>query len=180
MAMVPRYCIHSQGFRDKVPGGNNPAEIERWSALMGQVAFHHIHHYCGGLMETNRAMFLSRTRAERDFYLSHAIVEFDYVIDRTPPDFRLLPEILAKKGANLIRLGQGPRAIAELQRAIELRQDYWPPYAELSDYYKDAGDLRKAREYLETGLSHSPSAEGLKRRLTELDALRGKRKPTAQ
>jgi tetratricopeptide (TPR) repeat protein len=147
---------------------------------MGKEEFNHIHHYCAGLIETNRALFLSRTRQERAFYLSHAIVEFDYVINNTPPDFKLLPEILTKKGANLIRLDQGPRAVAALQRAIGLRPDYWPAYAELSDYYRDAGDSLKAREYLEKGLSHSPNAEGLKRRLTELDAVRGKRKPAAQ
>lgn len=176
MAMVPRYCIYSQGFREKVPGGNNPAEIERWGSLMGHVAFHAIHHYCGGLMETNRANFLSHTREERLFYLRHSIVEFDYVIERVPQDFKLLPEILAKKGENLIRLGQAPLGIRELQRAIELRPDYWPPYVELSDYYKGAGDLQKAREYLEKALSYSPDAKGLKRRLTELDAVRDKRK----
>ena len=84
-------------------------------------------------------------------------------------------EILTKKGANLIRLGQGPVAIDVLGRAIELRPDYWPPYAELSDYYKGIGDLRNARAYLEKALSHSPNAEGLKRRLAEFDAVRGKR-----
>jgi tetratricopeptide (TPR) repeat protein len=180
MALVPRYCIHTQGYRAKVPGGGNPAEIERWGALMGKESFHHMHHYCAGLMETNRALFLSRTRQERAFYLRNAITEFDYVIQRVPEDFRLLPEILTKKGANLIRLGEAPLAIDGLQRAIRLKPDYWPPYAELSDYYRDAGDSRTAREYLEKGLSHSPDAEGLKRRLTELDAVRGKRKPGAQ
>lgn len=177
MAVVPRYCIYTQNFREKVPGGNNPAEIERWGSLMGHAAFQAMHHYCVGLMKTNRANFLSQTREERRFYLNDAILEFDYVIQRVPQDFILLPEILTKKGANLIRLGQGPLAIDVLGRAIELRPDYWPPYAELSDYYKGIGDLQNARAYLEKALSHSPNAEGLKRRLAELDAVRGKRKP---
>jgi hypothetical protein len=38
----------------------------------------------------------------------------------------------------------------------------------LSDYYKEAGNTQKAREYLELGLSHSPDAAALKRRLNEL------------
>ena len=176
MAMVPRYCIYTQGFREKVPGGNNPAEIERWGSLMGHVAFHAMHHYCGGLMETNRAMLLSRTREERLFYLGHAIVEYDYVIQRVPGDFKLLPEILTKKGANLIRLGEQLLGIQELQRAIELRPDYWPPYVELSDYYKGTGNFQKAREYLEKALSYSPDAKPLERRLIELDAVIAKRK----
>jgi tetratricopeptide (TPR) repeat protein len=179
MALVPRYCIYTQVFRDKVPGGSNQAEIERWGALMGKEAFNHMHHYCAGLMETNRAI-LVLTPEQRRYRLSFSIVEFDYVIQRVPEDFKLLPEILTKKGANLIRLGQATRALAELERAIRLKPDYWPPYAELSDYYKDAGDLPRAHEYLERGLSHSPDAEGLKRRLTELGEVGGKRKPAAQ
>jgi tetratricopeptide (TPR) repeat protein len=180
MALLPRYCIHTQVFRDKVRGGNNQAEIERLGALMGKGEFNHMHHYCAGLMEANRALFLVRTPEQRRYRLGMSIHEFDYVIQRVPEDFKLLPEILTKKGANLIRLGQAPLAIVELQRAIRLKPDYWPSYAELSDYYKGAGDLPRAREYLERGLSHSPDAEGLKRRLTELGAVGGKRKPAAQ
>lgn len=176
MAMAPPYCMYTQGFRDRVPGGNNPAEIERWGSLMGHAAFNAMHHYCSGLMETNRATFLSQTREERLFYLRHAIVEYDYVIQRVPQDFKLLPELLTKKGENLVRLGQARLGVDEFQRAIDLRPDYWPPYVQLSDYYKDTGDLQKAREYLEKALSYSPDVKSLKTRLTELEAANAKRK----
>jgi len=179
MAMVPRYCIYTQAFRDVVPGGNNPAEIERWNLIMGDT-FHHMHHYCGGLIANNRGIFLSRNREERLSYLRHSIVEFDYVIQRASQDFKLLPDILTKKGETLIRLGQAPLGIVELQRAINLRPDYWPPYVQLSDYYKGTGDLGKAREYLEKALSYSPDAKGLKMRLMELDAVNAKRKTAPQ
>jgi len=178
--MLPRYCMYTQLFRDRVPGGMNPAEIKRWGSLMGHDAFHHMHHYCAALIDTNRAEFLSRSRVDRLFYLDHSIKEFDYVIRSVPRDFILLPEILTKKGKNLILLGQSQLAINELQRAIELKPDYWPPYAELSDYHKGMGDLQKAREYLEKALSHSPNANGLKSRLTELEAVNAKRKTAPQ
>jgi tetratricopeptide (TPR) repeat protein len=171
MAKVPRYCIYTQVFRDAVPGGNDPEEIKRWYSEMGPT-FHAMHHYCAGLIQTNRAIFLSRTQEERTFHLNAAISEFDYVIERAPQDFMPLPEILTKKGENLIRSGRGHLGIVELQRAIELAPDYWAPYAQLSDYYKGTGDFRKAREYLEKGLSHSPEVFALKRRLKELDAKR--------
>ena len=54
------------------------------------------------------------------------------------------------------------------ERAAELKPDYWPPFGQLGDYYKEKGDLPKAREVLEKGLSFSPDASGLKRRLAEL------------
>ena len=169
--MLPRYCAYTQSFRDRVPGGNNPDEIQRWYSIMGQT-FHAMHHYCWGLMKTNRGVLLARDEQSRRFYLQDAIGEFDYVIDRAPPDFVLLPEILMKKGENLIRLGQHGSGIRQLLRAIELKPDYWPPYAAMSDYYKNTGDLKKAREVLEKGLSASPDAKALKDRLAKLDAVK--------
>jgi hypothetical protein len=175
LALLPRYCIHTQLFRDNVPGGNNPDEIKRWYLVMGG-AFHNMHHYCWGLMKTNRAIFLARSQQYRTFYLNSSITEFDYVIRAAPLDFKMLPEILTKKGENLIRLDRGPQGISELERAIALKPDYWPPYAAMSDYYRKIGDLAKAREWLEEGLSASPNTKALMRRLAELNAPQSKRK----
>jgi tetratricopeptide (TPR) repeat protein len=173
--MLPRYCIHTPHLRDKVPGGNDPEQRKRWSSVMGET-FIHMHHYCYGLMDFNRATLLAREPHVRKFYLQNAINEFDYVLARAPQSFVLLPEILAKKGETLIRQGRGALAVEPLERAMELRPDYWPPYAHLSDYYKDAGDPKLARQVLERGLSNSPDAKGLQRRLAELDAGPGKPK----
>lgn len=173
--LLPRYCIHTQEFRGRVPGGNNPDEIQRWRSIMGET-FEAMHHYCWGLMKTNRAMLLSRGRQTRQFYLADSIGEFDYVLAHAPKDFILLPEILTKKGQNLIRLGRGPLGILALEHAAALKPDYWPAYGHMSDYYKEAGDLKQARELIETGLSFSPEANALKTRLADLDALKDKPK----
>jgi hypothetical protein len=171
--MLPEFCKYAQDFRGKVPGGNNPAEIQRWTDLLGST-YLHIHHYCYGLVDTNRAT-RARSPQERMHLLGASIGEFDYVIRHAPQDFVLLPEILTKKGENLIRLGQAPRGVVELQRAIGLKPDYWPPYAAMSDYFKGAGDLNKARETLEKGLSAAPDAKALQRRLAELGGAKGKK-----
>jgi tetratricopeptide (TPR) repeat protein len=178
VAMLPRYCIYTQLFRERVPGGNNPAEIKRWHALMGET-FDALHHYCWGLMKTNRATILARSEQDRHHYLTDSIREFDYVIERAPPDFVLLPEILTKRGETLVRLGRTTQGIADLQRAIELKPDYWPPYGSLSDYYKTVGEIAKARELLETAISFAPDSRSLKRRLAELGlgAAKPKRAP---
>ena len=144
------------------------------------VTFIHMHHYCAGLIVTNRAILLSRTPADRQFYLNFSIVEFDYVIQRAPQDFIVLPEILTKKGENLIRLGRAHLGIVELQRAIDLKPDYWPPYVQLSDYYKGTGDFQKAREHLENALSYSPDAQAVKRRLAELNGVKAKPRTAAE
>jgi len=46
----------------------------------------------------------------------------------------------------------------------------------VSDYYRKVGDLAKAREWLEEGLSASPDTKALMRRLMELNAPRSKPK----
>lgn len=169
VAMLPRYCIYTQSFRDKVPGGGQKATVDGWYAEMGPT-FHAMHHYCWGLMKTNRALYLAREPRTREFYLRDSITEFNYVLEHASEDFVLLPEILTKKGENLIRLGKGAIGIYELERAISLKPEYWPPYAQMSDYYKEAGDRKKARDMLEAGLAKVPDAKALRRRLAELDS----------
>ena len=46
----------------------------------------------------------------------------------------------------------------------------------MSDYFKDAGDPKKAREILEKGLSNAPDAKALQRRLAELESGAERRK----
>jgi tetratricopeptide (TPR) repeat protein len=166
VAMLPSFCRYTQVFRENVP--NDPDERERWIAYLGQTNYLPIHHYCWGLMKTNRAMLLARSTESRNFYLADAIGEYDYVIRRVLPDFVLLPEILTKKAENLILLGRGPQGVVELRRAIDTSGNYWPAYAKLADYYKETGDPGKARETLDEGLAKAPDAKGLQRRLEEL------------
>lgn len=168
VAMLPNYCKHTIYFRDKVPGGSNGEDILRWRAFFGPT-FEALHHYCFAIMKTNRAVLLARDSQTKQFYLSDSIREFDYVLDRAPQDFVLLPEILSKKGENLIRLKRAPTAVVEFERAASLKPDYWPPFAHLSDYYVSIGDTAKARESLQRGLQGSPDAPALRRRLKELD-----------
>ena len=169
VALLPKYCMYTQLFRLHVPGGGDNQQIEAWRALMGPT-FEDMHHYCFGLMKTNRATLYGLSREQRRFYLSDAVDEFDYVLQRAQKDFVLLPEILVKKGMNLVRLDKGPVAILQFERAIEAKPDYWTAYGELSDFYKQQGNIARAREVLERGLAASPDAPGLKRRMTELTA----------
>ena len=168
LAMLPPYCKYTQLYRQNVPGGNDPQQIERWASVLGQENFIHMHHYCLGLESANRALFFSSTKQDRDRELTTAVREFDYVVDRVAPDFALLPEILTRRGENLLRLGNAPQGVVDLNRAISLKPDHWPPYAALSDYFKALGDFASAREWVEKGLSAAPGTKALQRRLTEL------------
>jgi tetratricopeptide (TPR) repeat protein len=169
LALLPRYCLYTQLFAQNTQRSSHPEESKRWALAMG-AGFNHMHHYCWGLMYTNRALLLVRDQRTRALYLGNSIAEFDYAINRVPADFKLLPEMLTKKGENLIRLDRSAQGLFELERAIALKADYWPSYAAISDYYRSAGESAKARKWLEDGLSASPNTQALMRRLAELDA----------
>lgn len=167
MAMVPGYCPYTLVFRDTTLDKDKMQIFDAWKAKVGE-SFVHMHHYCAGLIKANRGVLLSRDRMNRQFYLTDAIVEYDYVIGRVPDSYVLLPEILTKKGEALVHLDRGPVAVFNFERAIELKPDYWPPYAQLGEYYRKQGDLAKARSILELGLSRIPDSKTLARRLAEL------------
>jgi len=175
VALLPGYCKHTQEFRERVPGGGDPQLIENWSNTLGPM-YIHMHHYCWGLMKAHRGMLMARTERASTHFLSNAVQEFDYVIERSPQDFVLLPEVLAKKGQALLRLGRSPAAMMAFERAIEIKPDYWPPYAHASDYYKEIGQFEQARELLNRGLASAPNTSALQRRLTELDSARTTRR----
>jgi tetratricopeptide (TPR) repeat protein len=179
LAMLPPYCKYTQIYRQNVPGGNDPQQIERWASVLGAENFNHMHHYCFGLESANRALYFSSTKLDRDRELTTSVREFDYVLERVAPDFALLPEILTRRGENLLRLGNVPQGVVDLSRAIELKPDHWPPYAALSDYFKALGDVASARQWAEKGLSAAPGTKALQRRLTELDKTKAGRTPSA-
>lgn len=177
VALLPGYCIYTKVFRNSVPGGNNKVEIDRWYAVMGST-FNAMHHYCWGLMKMNRALLLAKDKQAKAYYLRASVDDFNFVLRYASRDFVLMPEILTKKGENLIRLGRSVEGVTELERAIEIKQDYWPPYAALSDYYESTGDVAKARELVEKALTFAPDTKALTRRLAGMDSAKGKKKPS--
>jgi len=89
----------------------------------------------------------------------------------------MLPEIYTKRGENLLRLRELGEGMMSLQHAIDLKPDYWPPYAALGDYFKEAGNYAKAAEWLQKGLAASPNANGAGGSGDAKTAARGKTGP---
>lgn len=168
--MLPKYCQARMWH-------NTPEAEKYWTSVMGPT-YQHIHHYCRGLVHTNRGTMLFRDPVERKRALNFSIPEFDYVLRHAPKDFVLLPELYTKRGGNLIRLGRTEEGMQDLRRAMELKSDYWPPYAVMSDYYRDAGNPAKAKEWLDKALSVAPNAKALQLRVSELRAGRRSSAPS--
>ena len=68
MALVPKYCVYTQTFREGDPRGDDPQMISAWTAQLGPM-FIHLHHYCAGPDEGNRGTLLVRDEPRREFYL---------------------------------------------------------------------------------------------------------------
>jgi tetratricopeptide (TPR) repeat protein len=175
LALLPPYCKYTQEFEEKVPGGADKVEKAKWQATIGAADFNALHHYCWGLMNANRAMFLARTEEVKKFYLGEALREYAYVFEHTRPELPLLPEIHARKGDALLRLGQIPDGLAAIEHAVGLKPDYWLPYAYASDHFKRAGDVARARNWLEKGLAAAPESPALKSRVESLGSASAKR-----
>jgi len=167
ISMLPEYCKHTQIYREKVPGGGERADY--WYRVLGN-NFHNMHHYCNALVSLNlvslRAYTLSAT--ERQGHLHRAVNEITYVVDRAPADYILMPEFLSKRGFASFRLGRIPEAITDLENAVRLKPDYWPPYITLVDLHKQLGDLQKAKQWVERGLESAPNAQALHQKRDEL------------
>ena len=160
MARLPPYCQYTQVFRRSVPEPTRSQQIEYWTKLLGP-SFNALHHYCWGLLATFRSTDGRFTEERRRALLARSVDEFDYVLRNSREGLVVLPEIRTKKGQSLVRLKRVAEAIREFQLAIQLKPDYWPPYAYLSDLYRDMGERVRAREALEDGLKNVPDAQAL-------------------
>jgi tetratricopeptide (TPR) repeat protein len=169
MARLPPYCQYTQNFRNSVPEPTRSQQVEHWANLLGP-SFDGLHHYCWGLLATFRSTDSRFSAEARRALLARSVDEFDYVLRNPREGLVVLPEIRTKKGQSLAQLKRAAEAIGEFQLAIQLKPDYWPPYAYLSDLYRDMGDRARAREVLEDGLKNVPDAQALLSRRSALQA----------
>ena len=160
VAMLPAYCA------PRMADDYSSASAKEWIDRFTMENYVHMHHYCIGLMELNRAYGKGRSRGAGD--VASSIQNIDYVIKGTAPDFVLQPEFHLTKGKALAFMGRSELAALEFQQAIQLKPDYGAAYAALSDFYAEKGAKQKARETVEQGLEKIPDSKALKRRKAEL------------
>jgi len=146
--VLPEFC--------KVRCEKTQPDYARWDKTLGHYTFMHTHHYCFGLAYDYLGNY------------HRAIKEYDYVIRLFPKDSPLLPRALYKKATIMEKQGKHPEAVALFRRATEVKPDFTPPYAALSDWAKSIGDNKRAISYLKDGLVISPNSRLLNDRLNEL------------
>lgn len=167
--MLPVYCIDTQGY--KYGRGQSP-NAEKWVALMGDT-FWHLHHYCLGIVQFNRAQREMYPPELRKGFLNQALGNFQYVIDRMPEHYVLAPEIYTYTGRADLLLGDSRQANEAFANARALKPDYWPAYSWWASYLGDHGHVEDGRKIVADGLAHSPQSRTLQMLKQSLDAKRG-------
>lgn len=70
--------------------------VKEWSRRLGVKQWLHIHHFCIGINQVNRAS-LTQNKRLRAYLLQSASSQFGYVLARWPPDFVLTIEAQDRK-----------------------------------------------------------------------------------
>lgn len=177
--LLPPYCPHTIGFAMRTPGDSTEAARQYWRTKIGP-GFATLHHYCWGLVALMYADRVRLKTLDRRGLLNASIREFSYVIKHSPPSFPLHPEIFTRRAVSFGQLGQVREAEKDFAHAIQLKPDYWPAYAYMSDMYRDHGEFERAREVLRQGMDKTGSADGLAIRLKALETSKASVKPNRQ
>lgn len=167
MARLPEYCPHTWGYINR--WGNMP-EREGWFVRLGFM-MSHMHHYCWGILKFNRASGIGVTPQLRNSLLSSAINESQYVLDRAPSGFVLLPEFLYRVGTYHAALDQWIEAIDHFDRARAAKPDYWPPYLETANLNLRLGRRQHAIDALRAGLGVMPEEGRLREALNRIESM---------
>jgi hypothetical protein len=115
----------------------------KWVAMMGK-GFWAIHHYCWALINLLRIQGPLVPAAVKQGAREEALGDLAYVIQNSPPDFILLPEIFTKMGQIQLDLKRPAAADASFARARTLKRDYWPAYFHWAIYLQHGGQKAKA------------------------------------
>ena len=155
VARLPEYCANAQSFaKTGIPGAPSPIQ-QHWLALMGET-FWHLHHYCWALVSANRSEAAGVAPNHRVYLLNSAIADADYVVQRAPAQFPLLPEIFYRMGQYHLTAGRPAIAVSFFDKSRQAKPDYWPPYVELAKVSASLGKRSDAIAVLEEGLKLMP------------------------
>jgi tetratricopeptide (TPR) repeat protein len=162
--LLPAYC-RNQG--NVAPELFNPDKGEQWRNQLGR-DFTHIHHYCWGLVSVTRGYRAGRTSGERRFQFGQAVQDISFSIERSSPEFVLLPEMYTKLGEAYLGLRNDRNAEMAFQKAWEKNPSYWPPYVWWSQRLLKQGKTKEALAVAEEGKKNAPDSKALDKLIADI------------
>ena len=167
LARLPPYCQDVQAIRYGNATYNPSPRAPYWVSLMGQ-AFWALHHYCWGLIHVRRSEAPGLQPVLRAGMLSTAVNDYFYVINNSPRDFVLAPEIYLRIGEARLALGQVGLAYEAFRLSRELKPDYWPAYVRWIDHLVRTNQKPAAKVLAAEGLRFVPNSAELADRFRRL------------
>lgn len=166
LTLLPTYCRGTQQIRTI---SNDPKPFEEYVAIYGE-AYHHLHHYCYALNSENKLPKIHDERYKQSELIS-ILANIQYVLDRAPLTFSLIPDIYLSKARVLFKMERDVEAVGVLFKLTRIRPDYGPAYAQLGDYYQRIGDKHSALKFFEQGLINGvqANAEFFIRKIKKID-----------
>ena len=170
MALLPPYCRDTPNW--DWTGGARPLAGRQgyWEEVLGHT-LRSIHHHCWGLIELRRAERSGVPSIQRQGLRESALADFWYVINNSPNDFVLRPEIFTYIGRAETMLRHPAEAIEAFRNAQKAKPDYWPAYFHWVELLRSAGRNQEALAVVREGLKNAPTAKLL---LQQYKALGGK------
>ena len=160
LALLPPYCQDVQAIRYGNEFDNPSPRASHWVAVMGK-SFWHLHHYCWGLIHLRRSQAPGLAPAARQGMVQAAVSDYIYVVQKSPADFPLAPEIYLRIGEAELLLGRSTSASEFFQRARALKPDYWPAYTRWIDVLIKTKQTALAKDLAAEGLRHAPTSREL-------------------
>lgn len=166
--LLPEYCPHTITFV-KTYGSLEGQQI--WKQRLGP-PYQAMHHYCWALIARNRASRFSATPLEKRHNYSTVVADIEFVLRYADDAFPLMPEILTRRAEAYLQLKEFANAERDLRRALSIRQDYWPAYAELAECLAAQGKHKDAMAVLKDGIGKSSDPRMLQRMLDNMKRAR--------
>jgi len=160
MQLIPAYCPDTMGFQYGDAYTRTSPRASHWVALMGD-SFWHMHHYCWGMINLNRARRAGVPAQAKRGLLEEVRGDFQYVTNNSPKNFVMLPEVYTRLGEVELMLQQPNRALIAFQRAAQQKPDYWPAYSHWAEYLIRVGKRQEALKTIIAGLAYSPESKVL-------------------
>ena len=160
LALLPPFCYDTMGMRYGDKRTNRSPRASHWESLMGQ-SFWTMHHYCWAKINQRRILAPGTDPKFRMGLLGGVVGDLSFVINNSPSDFIMLPEVYSALGEVELLRKNPAAANGHFNTARKLKPSYPPPYQLWSEYLLTTGKKEEAKALLKAGLEHNSTAVSL-------------------
>jgi tetratricopeptide (TPR) repeat protein len=126
-------------------------EIEKWKRIIGGSDYHHLHHYCAGVIWLHRSYRVDTKKQSKKFILKNAIGEITYTFSKIDSSSKLFIVMSSKLAEAYEAAGESAKAATVIGTLLAKRPKESAAYIAAAKHYKRKGDLDSAVQILEDG-----------------------------